>query len=252
VPELFWLVPIVGFLTGLIASVLGIGGGVIMVPFMVLGLGLPTSIAVGTSMAVIPFLTASATIRHAKDGRVLWGLGLTLEAFTAPAVLIGVYFMSFLKEQQKEHYVAYALGAALILVSARIFYTSLKTKRLCETTVETRLRWFAPPISFLAGFVAGLLGIGGGALKVPVMLACRCPIHFAVATSAMMITVTCAIGAVGHTISGNVSFVHFLLFLSAVVGAQVGAYRLKEIRPRFLRILFASFMLYVAFRLLLR
>lgn len=220
-----------------------------MVPFLNISLMLPLPLAIGTSACVIPFAAASSMYSYAKQKSIAWRFALTLSSFALPFTCLGAYLSKVVPQK----HIALILATVLFFISFRIICSTLKNKGEETAECKPRLRWFAPPVSALAGFVAGLLGIGGGAIYVPIMLPCGFTIHSAVATCSFLLFATGLTSAISHILIGNLSLTDFLLLMpTAIIGAQLGAWKLKQIRSSFLRILFASALLLVAVRMIFR
>jgi uncharacterized membrane protein YfcA len=105
----------------------------------------------------------------------------------------------------------------------------------------------------IAGFVGGITGLGGGVINVPALVSIGMPIHFAVATSILIILVTSVSGSIVHQRLGHVALDHAISFsLGAIIGAQVGAALAPKIRSELLKKCFAVFLLIMALYLLVR
>ncbi len=110
---------VVGLISGITSGLFGVGGGVVMVPAMILLLGVDMKKAVGTSLAVIIPTAIVTTFKHYKQGNVEWGLSLSL----APAAIIGGYLGAWLTLHLKSSDLKRAFGLFLAAVGVYIFFS---------------------------------------------------------------------------------------------------------------------------------
>ncbi len=220
-----------GGVTGLLGSLLGIGGGVFLVPFLNLVLGLPMKTAAGISLVTV---IATSTATCAMPGRlklVNFRLGMVLEVFTTIGGLLGLAVVRHFSETTLQ----YLFGLVMAIV-ALVMITRLKVRNVIqdpdvdvgelggryfdpEAGAEVAYRLKRPGVAFAVSIFAGaasLLGIGGGVVKVPSLIAwCGIPIRVAAATSALMVGATAVVGATSY-------FVHGDIVLSLAAGAVLG------------------------------
>jgi uncharacterized membrane protein YfcA len=259
-----------GVLAGIIGTLLGLGGGVFLVPFLVLVVGLPFQTAAGISLTTV--IATSTAVSAATAGRQLINLrlGMVLEVATAAGGLLGGVTAQMLPQRTLQLVfgcVAIGVGVVTLL---RLRHSNLLTEpdadpgtfggrftddRLGRTvTYRVKRMPLALGASFVAGNVATLLGVGGGFIKVPVLNAwCGVPMRVAAATSAFMIGVTATSGAVIYYGAGDLIPA---LAAAAVVGVQIGSAaggRLgAKLHGRWLRLLLAVVLFAVAAMMLVR
>ncbi len=259
-----------GIATGLFGSLLGLGGGVLIVPLLTLGFGLPLREAVGVSLvAVIVTSSASAGVyleRHVADLR----LGMTLELFTASGALVGGL-------------VAFALSEQMLagLFTVLLVYTALTMARRREPASPNPAPPGDPPTelgpmpappadgaepsppyvvrnfglgivgSLFAGLISALLGIGGGVVKVPLMhLAMGVPLRVATATSNLMIGITGAASAIIYLLRGGIDpYVAGPTAVGVFIGASIGSRSAHRVDVRVLRLLFVVVLLFTAWQM---
>jgi uncharacterized protein len=217
VVELF----ILGLCTGFLAGLLGIGGGMLMVPFITFILtskGFPTEhivkMAVATSLATICFTSLSSVWAHHKRDAVLWPVALTL----APGILLG----SILGAQ-----IAVALPAQMLSVLFAIFVTFSATQMFLNRkpkpsrVLPNTFGMFS--VGGLIGVLASLVGAGGAFISVPFMTWSNVKIHNAVATSAALGFPIAFAGTVGYIWAGwHLSPMQSSLAGSAVLAGNLG------------------------------
>ena len=248
----WWLLPVFGFLIGIIASMTGVGGGIFIVPILTFFYGFIVSSATGTSLTSIIFTAIASTLNYAKQKRIYFKTGATLIITTAPGAYLGAWLATIMEERM----LGLVFGAFLILVAIRMIISALRTKapkQAQSVRTDTELLHSGKTIiigaglSFFGGVASGLLGIGGGTLVVPILIvAMGIPIHYATATSMFTMIFTSISGVARYAQSDLINFpVALLLAAGTVVGAQVGAYTSKKISGRNLGLIF-GIMLVVA------
>ncbi len=244
---------------GGVASMIGVGGGVFMVPLLAFFFVPTTQVAVGTSLAVIVFNSLSSTLGYARRRAVDFRLGLWLLPTATGGAWLGAYLTNFISSAG----LSIAFGLFLIYV-ALIMIGGREPK---EVAARLRARPRAPGnpdgaigasaaglVGLIAGLASGFFGIGGGAVMVPAMtLLLGVDILRAVATSLFVMGPSALIGALQHYAQGNVRLEYALpLALGIVVGAQLGAYTATRVPKLFLRRLFGVVLLYSAFNMIWR
>ncbi len=247
-PEPVELVTLIagGLAAGWVGGILGIGGGVVMVPILHLIFALPLQTAVGTSLLVITGTSTSASLGYLRDRLidVDWAVKLGIGA------LVGAIVASRTAAYLNERTVAVLFSLALVAVAVRMLLPKRKRNTVKDDS-ETRRPVAALASMPLAGAAAGLLGVGGGIVQVPVIrLLLARPMKVAVATSTLMVGWTAGVAAVAYLYRGQVdlSSVPWLL-AGVIVGAGVAPWTLRHLRGRWLEIGFAMVSLYTAWRM---
>ena len=240
-PLLLITLLLIGFGVGFLASLLGLGGGVLLVPILVLGLGLTTHNAVSTSLLAVLATATSATLAYARQKRIVFRLGVLTIAATIPSAFIGAEISRYFSSQ--------LLAAIFSIVVICLGFVMLFGKEGKNKGVSSNKKMLASGLSLLASFtlffcvglVAGLLGIGGGILVVPIYtLLLGVGIHYAVATSTFTIIFTALAGLLRHYTLGHLLFEYAILLTTGVViGAQLGPRLNKMLNTLLLRRIFA-------------
>jgi uncharacterized membrane protein YfcA len=257
-----------GAATSLVGSLLGLGGGVLLVPLLTLALRVPFRTAVAASLlSVIASASGSATV-NLRRGLVNMRLGLALEVATSIGGIGGALTTTLLSERQL--YLVFAavmavMGVAMVLRSqVRNVIGDLGIDRgrlggtLQEGEVSYAYRVRRLPLGLLAslaaGAISGLLGVGGGIVKVPVLNAfCGVPIRVAAATSTFMIGVTAAASAFLYFARGDVALpLAAAICLGALPGSLLGARLSNQIGTRSLKIFMAMVLASVALQMAVR
>lgn len=243
-----------GLLIGTLSSLLGVGGGIFVVPLLTLtGLVGTVQEAAGTSLVAITFTSLSAAIAYARRHAIAYRVGLTL----MPASLLGAWAGARLTSVIDSRWLAVAFGA-LLLYPIFMMLRGKTTSEVGEGHVGTaegvRLYGIGAAIGLAAGVASGLLGIGSGTIMVPSLaLFLGLDILSAIATSLFVMVPSSAFGGLTHYLAGNV---HLELAIPLIVGTMVGAQlgpRLGERIPRRrLRQLFGVILLYAAVNMVLK
>ncbi|MDQ6694576.1 MAG: sulfite exporter TauE/SafE family protein [Chloroflexota bacterium] len=266
----------VGFAAGLLGSLLGLGGGIFVVPALTLLFGVPTPVAIGTSNVVVVATSTGAASAYVQNRLANLRLSLVLLVSTVAAALISSLAASFLPDR-----VLSGLFAALLI------YTALNMLRRSKPQVvvplqnpsaqsngngmdlsgsyydaaSARIETYIPRrvgtgvvISAFAGIIAGLLGVGGGIVQVPVMnMLMGVPLKAAAGTSSYMIGVTATSAAFVRYARGDV---HSLLVVPTVLavffGARLGAWLVPRMPTGRLKMIFGWVALLIAALMLLQ
>ncbi|MHA2251109.1 MAG: sulfite exporter TauE/SafE family protein [Candidatus Kariarchaeaceae archaeon] len=276
-----------GFFFGILAVMVGIGGGLMNVPFLdfiIEGGDLLTSEATFVSSFVIIFTSSSGAIKYRSEKRIDYKTAANFLAFAIPGVIIGGWFADRIEQQTLKQMFGILVSLAGIrgirkayLMDKNVDPNSNKTEADPENGEELRKivdkdgnvheyvvkmkigRLFA----FLGGLVAGLLGVGGGIIYMPVLTSISgVPVHIAAATSTSMIVVVSIIAIITRLISlnsqGELSD-HLSLLpkfgiplaIGAIIGARIGAVRVKKLDSRMLLGLFWTIAFIAGIRMLI-
>jgi uncharacterized protein len=254
-----------GVAAGLFGAMLGLGGGVLIVPILTLGFGLPLTTAVGISLISVIATSTGAAAINVRAGRADVRLGITLGAGTVIGALVGAVVAGVLPDR-----VIAGIFAALLAYTA---ITMLR--RLRRTTSDSEPAEVVDPAapdgpaapayrsrrlpaalggSFVAGNLSGLLGVGGGIVTVPIVhVVMGAPMHVAVATSNFMIGITAAAGAYAYLFRGDVDpRLAGPVVLGVAFGAAIGAALAPRVQATWLVVTFVIVVAYVAVQMGLR
>ena len=264
--SLILLFLLLGTFTGFAAGLLGIGGGMLMVPFITMLLTardfpreLIVHMAIATSLSTIMFTSLSSVRAHHKRGAVLWPVVKVL----APGILIGSWIGPWIGTQLN------SFGLALFFA---IFVGFSATQMLMDKKPSASRELPQAPGMFGAGTIigvlSGLVGAGGGFISVPFMTWCNVKIHNAVATSAALGFPIALAGTLSNIYfgmnepglpPGSLGFIYlpallvisFASVFTAPYGAKTAhALPVKSLKKVFAIVLYAlaAYMLYKAFR----
>ncbi len=230
-----------GFFSGILAGFLGIGGGTVLVPLLV-SLNTPPVQAVGTSTLAILITATSGSLQNLRMGhfsvqRVIF-LGL-------PAIL-SAQLGAYLANRVLPSLLLAAFGCLLL---TNIYLVEVR-KRIAiqsrDTLQPSTNPWIARVVTGgTAGFMAGLFGVGGGVIMVPLqMLLLREPIKVAIQTSLGVIVLTALSALVGHALAGNVLVLDGLLLgIGGLIGAQISTRFLPKLPDKIIGLAFRTLLL---------
>lgn len=243
-----------GVVGGLLAGLLGVGGGIVIVPVLFLTfniLGIPDSIAmhlaVATSLATIIPTSISSSLAHRRRGTIDFDL---LRRWAVP-IFIGAGLGGILAKYIASHTLTMIFGVIALLVSINMALP--KNIVVAEKVPENMVGQSA--MGALIGFFSALMGIGGGTLTVPTLTAFSFPVHRAVGTAATFGLVIAIPAVLGFIRAGwgvdlrppySLGFVSLpaavLIFSASVFVAPIGARLAHSLNPRGLRRAFAVFL----------
>ena len=258
------------FVAGLIGSLVGVGGGIVVVPVLTLLLGVDIRYAIGASIVSVIATSSGAAASYVRDGVANLRVAMTLEIATAGGALAGAMLAT--------HVAGRWLFVLFGLILCHTAWSMSRKRRAATTPVPRdaiadRLRLHGRyvdlstnatvdyrvarvplglAVSAVAGVMSGLLGIGGGAIKVPAMnLAMGMPLKACTATSNFMIGVTAAASAMVYFLRGDVlPFIAAPVAAGVVVGATCGSKLLGRLPVRVIRVAFVVVLLITASQML--
>ncbi len=229
------LLLILGFLAGTISVIAGIGGGVFFVTFMTLLFVIPIDIAIDTSTFIILIASAAGFITYYRDKRI--DLKRTM-IFAVFSILGGLSCMLLLIFINIDNFLLKVLFASILLIAGlNMINKAIKTKRalnsqpsdnkdfsLKDHDYKTNFKR-AIPLFFSAGFIAYLLGVGGGIINTPVLnIVLGYPIHNSTAISTGIIFFTAILNTILKFFFGQIDvFVGIIIAIGAVFGSIFGA-----------------------------
>ncbi len=258
---------------GVLGSLLGLGGGIIVIPVLTLLFKIDIRYAIGASIVSVIATSSGAAAAYVRERMTNLRVAMVLEIATVSGALSGAFLagqlkgrwlyvifglvmgysavMMFHKRNQvvTDEFVAAPWADWLRLHSS--YYDEAIKREINYRVARTRV---GLALMYVAGVVSGLLGIGSGALKVPAMdLAMRLPIKVSTATSNFMIGVTAAASAGVYFMRGDIDpFVAAPVAAGVVVGATIGSRLLGVLHSRLIRIVFVAVLLWISLQMLIR
>ncbi|NJD26831.1 MAG: sulfite exporter TauE/SafE family protein [Chloroflexi bacterium] len=239
-----------GVAAGVFGSLLGLGGGLLIVPLLTIGFGLPIRDAVGVSLVCVIVTSSASAGVFLERRQANLRLGMILELFTAFGAVVGGVVAFLLDER-----ILAGLFAILILYVAVSMGRGIRPRATSrppeDGSYEVKHLGPATIGAVGAGVTSALLGIGGGRVKVPLMhLLMGVPLRVATATSNLMIGITASASAVVYLLRGGIDAnaagpTAIGVFLGARLGSRLG----HRVDVRVLRVLFVAVLLYTAFEM---
>lgn len=254
---------LVGGIAGFLSGLLGIGGGVIVVPAMTWVLawaGTPQSmlmhIAAGTSLAAMIITAIAAAWSHHKRGNVDWKMW----SYLLPATLIGAVLGVWLASLLNTRVLSIIFACMLLLIALQILFFAKP-----EGHAKKSPHFFVTSImGLIVGVASGLLGIGGGALLIPFLLFYNFPMNRTSGTSAACILPIALVGAIGFMITGSLhplamklpystGFIYWPAFFGIAIGSvalvPVGTWLGAKVNKELLKKCFAVLLILIALEL---
>jgi len=246
----YFLLVLAGVGVGAVGSMLGIGGGLFMVPLLLLTGLVPTSqAAVGTSIAAVTANGLSSTIAYFRNRATDWRVGLSV----IPGAVVGGWLGAWLSGHIESGGLALAFGIFL-LYPAAVLILGKQPKDLFRGRGRSGIGLVAGlGVGLLAGTAGGLFGIGGGVIMVPALTLLGLDIIPAVATSLFVMIPSSAVATSQHALAGRTHWdLAFALIAGVIAGAQLGPLLSARLPARWLRRLFALVLVYTSVNMILR
>ena len=238
-----WMI-LLGFAAGVLGSMIGVGGGIIVVPALTF-LGFPPTVAASNSLFAALSNSIASTISYSRQKRIEFSLGLKLGLLTIPGTILG----ALLSTDESPEIFKFLFGIVLIASAAYIFLRKkIKDK---EKTLSKQMIVFAVGASFFAGIISSFFGIGGGIIFVPLMVVgMGMAMKRAAPTSQLILLFASLSGVIIHSLLGHTDFLQAgFLAIGAFIGGLVGARLSLDIKERYLQILISVVIIIAAGKL---
>lgn len=212
----------IGFIVGTIGTLIGAGGGFLLVPILLLlDPHMTPDVVTGISLAAIFFNAASGSIAYARMGRIVYKAGIIFALAALPGAIIGVYTTSHIPRT------VFNGIFGCLLIAASVYLMTTSETQTEEKQLENYNLGMGAGISVVIGFLSSVLGIGGGIIHVPALTRILdFPVHIATATSHFVLSITALVATIIHLMNGTLmGQLGTILWISlgAIIGAQVGA-----------------------------
>ena len=241
-----------GFLIGIFGTLIGAGGGFILVPILILSYPeLTTESITAISIAIVAANAISGSIAYARSGRIDYKAGVIFALFTIPGSILGVLTTQFIPR----HLFNLFFGVLLLALSAYLFFQHKKTIKPQIADINQK-RWRHHElvdaggtrhtytynqtrgiiISILVGYLSPVLGIGGGIIHVPALVQwLHFPVFVATATSHFILAIMATVSVIVHALKGSYhdpKILHMVigLIIGVIPGAQIGAWLSHKIK----------------------
>ena len=261
----------VGAGAGFYGTLVGLGGGFIILPVLLLIYHFTPQQTVGTSLTIVFFNAVSGTLAYVRQKRIDYRSGVRFAIATLPGSVLGAYIANYLSFKV----FSVVLGALLFGIAVFIL---LRPKRddgnspglscapllsrvyAVRTVTDNKGRvfryaykeWLGILVSFFVGFISSMMGIAGGVVQVPTMVYLfNFPTHVATATSTFILSLSTVTGSAFHQILGHVVYAPALIIgAGAIIGAQGGARVAQRLQGKWIVRSLAVALLFVGGRLL--
>ncbi|TCP68307.1 sulfite exporter TauE/SafE family protein [Baia soyae] len=259
---------LVGYVAGTIGSIVGLGGGIIIVPALLyLAHFFPPfrmvspPMAVGTSLFLIVITSLSSTLSFHKQKRIDFTSGWLFFLGCGPGAMIGAYLSRYLQS----NFFLIGFGLFMLVISfVLVIKDRIGWMRYTGSQVRTHTdpdgytwtygynRWLVLGMSFPIGILSGLLGIGGGALMVPIMLIVfRFPPHVATATSMFAIFLSSILGSGIQAFQAHIHWMAVLLLApGSWLGGKTGAWISSRLESKHLLRVFEALLVVIAIKMI--
>ncbi len=265
----------ISIIAGALGSLLGLGGGIIVIPALTLLFHIDIRYAIGASIVAVIATSSGAAAAFVRDGLANLRVAMVLELATTTGALTGAYLAGLLNARWLYVIFGIVMGySAIVMYRKRnngdhnhvttkrapwadylrlhsSYYDEALGREVVYRVVSTRI---GLALMYLAGAISGLLGIGSGSLKVPAMdLAMQMPIKVSTATSNFMIGVTAAASAGVYFMRGDIDpFIAGPVAVGVLFGAVAGAKLLPKLQSSTVRLIFVLVLLWISAQMLYR
>lgn len=236
----------VGFVAGFLSGLFGVGGGILIVPALVLVLHFDQRLAHGTSLASVLPIAMSSLFSYALEDKVDWSVGLFLASGAVCGAVVGTHILHKLPHRV----LAIAFSALLIVTAVRLLLDHSDAVGRSDLSLVSALVLVA--VGLLTGILSGLLGVGGGIVMVPAMVVgFGIPAAIAKGTSLLVIVPTAVVGTWRNRSKKNADLrVAVTLGLAGVVSAFIAGKISVGMSETLSNVLFSILLLIVAARMI--
>lgn len=228
--EYLWLVPL-GFAAGIIGSMIGLGGGFVIVPALTFA-GFSPTLAASDSLFAAFCNAVASTLSYARQKRIVYSLGIKLALLSIPGTILGAYISDEISAS------VFKILFGLVLIASSAYIYSKRKMEPKEYNLSKQIMILAIGASFFAGIISSLFGIGGGTVFVPLMVvAIGLSMKLAAPTSQFILMFAAASGMIVHSLLGHPDYVQAgLLSIGAFAGGIVGSKISSRVDEKKLRI----------------
>lgn len=249
-----------GIAVGIFGALVGVGGGLILVPIFTFFCLAPNGTTfdtvqqvIATSLFVVFLNSLSGAIAFVQQKRVMFRAGIPFALATLPGALLGSYFTGYFNGSSFSLF----FGSMMAMLGVWTYLNSRSKKAVASAvnfdpaTAPFNL-WLGVALSLGVGFLSSMLGIGGGIVQVPMMIfLLGFPPQVAAATSTFILAICAAAGVAGHIALDHIVWIPALAVgIGAMAGAQIGAKIASKSRPRIIVVVLSVAMMLVSLKFL--
>ncbi len=235
---------------GLIAGVMGLGGGVLIIPALTLFADIPIRQAVGISLTSVIATSMSSSTVYLKKDLVNLEIGVLLAVSAIAGGLSGGILSAYIRSE----HLAF-IFSGLLIYSAVSLTLKKESSQSANANHSKKTMWVFLIVSYFTGMLTGMLGIGGGIIFIPLLyLGLRMPMPIAIGTSAFKVGLTATAGAMIYFMRGDLDSVLTIIppvVVGMIVGARVGGMIGVKIKSSITKGLFSLMLVYFSYRMLM-
>ena len=238
-----WLL-LLGFVAGVFGSMIGLGGGIVVVPVLTF-FGFPPALAASNSLFAAFSNAIASSVSYARQKRIEYLIGLKFGLLAIPGTVIGAFISHDILPS------LFKILFGIVLIASSFYIFSRRKMESKEHNLSKQIMLLATGASFFAGIIYSLFGIGGGIVFVPLMvIAVGLSMKIAAPTSQFILLFVSASGMTVHAFLGHPDFYQALLLaLGAFGGGLLGSKLSLELEEKKLRILVTVVMIAAAIKL---
>lgn len=240
-----WLLPL-GFVAGVIGSMIGLGGGFIVVPVLTF-FGFSPTLAASDSLFAAFSNSVASTASYARQKRIVYSLGIKLALISIPGTILGAYISDEVSPP------LFKLLFGIVLVASGIYIYLRRKMESREYNLSKQIMILAVGASFFAGIISSLFGIGGGVVFVPLMvIAIGLSMKLAAPTSQFILMFAAGSGMIMHSILGHPNYYEAgMLSIGSFIGGIVGSRLSTRVDEKKLRIFVTIVLGFTAVKLII-
>ena len=240
-----WLI-LLGFSAGILGSMIGLGGGIIVVPVLTF-LGFSPTAAASNSLFAALSNSVASTISYSRQKRIEFSLGIKLGLLSIPGTVLGAIVSTDVAPD------IFKILFGFVLIASAVYIFLRKKIETKEKTLSIQMMIFAIGASFFAGIISAFFGIGGGIIFVPLMVVgMGMAMKKAAPTSQLILLFSSLSGVISHSLLGHPDFTQAgFLAIGSFAGGLVGARLSIDIKERYLQIIVSVVILIAAGKLFL-
>ncbi|TRZ79728.1 MAG: sulfite exporter TauE/SafE family protein [Nitrosopumilales archaeon] len=228
--EYLWLLPL-GFVAGIIGSMIGLGGGFIVVPVLTF-FGFSPTLAASDSLFAAFSNSVASTASYARQKRIVYSLGIKLALLSIPGTILGAYISDEVSPP------LFKLLFGLVLVASCVYIYLRRKMESREYNLSKQIMLLAVGASFSAGIISSLFGVGGGVVFIPLMvIAIGLSMKLAAPTSQFILMFASASGMIMHSLLGHPNYYEAgMLSIGSFIGGMIGSKLSTRIDEKKLRL----------------
>jgi len=241
--ENLWLIPL-GLAAGILGSMIGLGGGFIVVPVLTF-FGFAPPVAASESLFAAFCNAVASTISYSKQKRIDYSLGIKLALLSIPGTVLGAYLTDMTSPS------LFKLLFGMVLIGSSVYIYARRKFESKEYNLSKQMMVLAVGASFFAGIISSLFGIGGGTVFVPLMvIGIGLSMKLAAPTSQFILMFAAASGMIVHSILGHPDYMQAgLLSAGAFAGGLIGSRLSQRVSEGKLRIFVTVVLVITAIKL---